>query len=370
MNRSSVVRWFFAGVVVAAACTVHAGLDDDVFGYEAWQRALSEIEVDQAQVVYPFHITEEMRAWAKEKIRPYRTASPEVRLQVLQLAFFDPGEFSFEYEQERTLTATEAFASRRGNCMSFTSLFVALSRSLDLPTFLVAVTRRPEVVKDGGLVVVNRHVVAGFRHASKVYIYDFYFNSNDQPHHRQVIDDVAASAMYHTNIGGMNIRMNDTDAAIHNLEIATTISPSWAPAWVNLGVARARAGDMDAALDAYQMALVAEPNNSSALVNMAKVFTDQGQIEEAHTAMRAAAEGSRNPFTLIAMADVEMLHGNLDEARQYLRRARWWYSGEPEVYEAMSRLARLGEQHEKADKYLAKASALRQRGQVEADSLN
>ena len=98
--------------------------------------------------------------------------------------------------------------------------------------------------------------------------------------------------------------------------------------------------------------------------------TDQGQIEEAHTAMRAAAEGSRNPFTLIAMADVEMLHGNLDEARQYLRRARWWYSGEPEVYEAMSRLARLEEQHEKADKYLAKASALRQRGQVEVDSLN
>ncbi len=128
--------------------------------------------------------------------------------------------------------------------------------------------------------------------------------------------------------------------------------------------------NVDAALDAYQMALVAEPNNSSALVNMAKVFTDQGQDEEARTAMRAAAEGSRNPFTLIAMADVEMLHGNLDEARQYLRRARWWYGGEPEVHEALSRLARLEGEREKADKHQAKASALRQRGQVEAENPN
>ena len=144
--------------------------------------------------------------------------------------------------------------------MSFTALFVALSRSLGMPTFLVAVTRQPEVIKENGLVVVNRHVVAGYRQASRVFIYDFYFNSIDPRHHRQVIDDVAASAMYHTNLGGLAIRQDNLDEAVHHLEIATAVSPRWAPAWVNLGVSHARLGDLDAALEAYQMALVAEPD--------------------------------------------------------------------------------------------------------------
>jgi Flp pilus assembly protein TadD len=359
MKRSSVVL----GLVVVALNVVGSGFATDfnsqVFGYEEWLAAVEALEIDRAEVVFPFVATPEMTAWAEEKLSHFSTAAPEVRLQALQQAFFDPGEFEFDYEQTRTLTAEQAFSARHGNCMSFTSLFVATSRSIGIPTFLVAVRRQPEVERDAGLVVVNRHVVAGFRTPTKIFIYDFYFTTSTPYLSRRVIDDLAASAIYHTNIGGLKIREGDYHAAIRQLEVATTLEPDWAPAWVNSGVAHGRLNQPEAAFAAYQRALVAEPGNSSALVNLAKLYLEQGREEEAETAMRAAAEGTRNPFTLIAMADADMVRGRYDDARQYLRRARWWYGKEPEVYDALSRLAQLEGDEQKAEKHRARAAELR-----------
>ena len=257
--------------------------------------------------------------------------------------------------------------TRHGNCMSFTSLFVALSRSLDLPTFLLSVRRQPEVIKDEGLVVVNRHVVAGFRAPNKVYIFDFYVTDTSPYLSQRVIDDLEASAIYHTNIGGYAIRIDDLDEAVRNLELAVVLAPRFAPAWVNLGVARSRLDDEEGAFEAFQSALEVEPGNSSALVNLAKLYREQGRSDEAETAIRAAAEGTRNPFTLIAMADVEMTRGDVESARQYLRRARWWYGKEPDVYHALARLARLEGDEEKAVKYSERAVELRLQQQREVD---
>lgn len=359
MKRSIITSLIVVAGVLVASGHACAESKQEVFGYEAWRKAVDELEVDSTEVVYPFYITEEMAAWAAEKLRGHQSQSPEMQLEVLQHSFFDPGEFEFEYDEVQTLTAEESFALRHGNCMSFTSLFIALSRSLGLETFLVSVKRQPEVIKDGGLVVVNRHVVAGFRAPYKVHLFDFYV-TNSSPHITQrVLNDLEASAIYHANIGGAAIRDGDLQEAVRNLEIAVALAPRWAPAWVNLGVALTRLDDTEGALVALQRALEVEPGNSSALVNLANIFREQGRDEEAETAIRAAAETTRNPFTLIAMADVEMSRGDLDGARQYLKRARWWYGKEPEVYSALARLARLEGDGEKAAKHSRRAADLR-----------
>jgi Flp pilus assembly protein TadD len=356
-------------VIFALAVTSGAaeGPGGEVFGYSAWRAAVIELGLDPDVVVYPFQINQEMRDWAEAKVRGTGVLAAGTRLETLQRAFFDRGEFEFEYDQARTLTAEEAFMARHGNCMSFTSLFIALSRSLDMPTFLLSVRRQPEVIKDEGLVVVNRHVVAGFRAPNKVYIYDFYVTDTSPYISQRVIDDVEASAIYHTNIGGYAIRIDDLDEAERNLELAVVLAPRFAPAWVNLGVTRSRLGDTDGAFDAFQRALEVEAGNSSALVNLAKLYREQGRHDEAETAMRAAAEGTRNPFTLIAMADAEMTRGRFDEARQYLRRARWWYGKEPEVHLALARLSRLEDDEEKAAKHQQRASDLLAEKQRESE---
>lgn len=348
-------------LLAALACAggAAAAADEQVFGPEDWRRAIAALPLDPAEVVYPFHATEEMAEWARQKTATYAAAGPEVRLQALQQAFFDKGEFEFEYEQARTLTAEEAFAARHGNCMAFTSLFIALGRSLGYPVVMVTVERQPEVEREGSLVVVNRHVVAGFRSPQRLYTYDFYVSTETPVSSRRVLDDIAASAAYHTNIGGHAIRVENLEEAVRNLRIATTLAPAWAPAWVNLGVAQSRLGDTDAAFEAFRRALEEEPGNSSALVNLARLYREQGREEEAENAIRAAAEGTRNPFTLITLADAEMLRGNYGKALQHLRRARWWYAREPHVYDALARLAAAQGEPDKAARYRERAAELR-----------
>jgi Flp pilus assembly protein TadD len=348
----------FSALLVGCVTTASQNRER-AFGDTAWRRVVAEAGVDPDAAVYPFETTPEMVRWAHEKVDRYTTLVPSQRLVMLQAAMFNPSEFTFDYDETLTLTAAEAFDARRGNCLSFTVLFVAMSRELGMPAFLVLVDRLPEVQKDQNVVVVNRHVVAGYVETGKMHLYDFYESSETPLVHRRVVDDVTASAMYHTNLGADGLRSGDLDKALRNLDIATTIAPEWPPGWINLGVALVREGRRDAAMDAYRTALEMEPGNPSALTNMAIVYRKMGQEEAARDALRAAAEGPSSPFTLIALADAEMTQGNLRDARRYLQRARRSYGREPDVYDALSRLARRSGQHRKAQEFEQRASELR-----------
>ncbi|MFV2071996.1 MAG: tetratricopeptide repeat protein [Thermoanaerobaculales bacterium] len=360
MSKCSVVRAVPVLAILVLAGNAGADSEPRFFGYSAWQQAVIERQLDPQEVVFPFEATPQMMAWAKEKLQTYTPKEDILQLTVLQNALFDAS-YSFAYDNLKTLTAADAFAAREGNCMSFTALFVAISRGLGFPTFLVSVRRAPSVEKTESVVVVNHHVVAAFRSPSKVYIFDFYATSTEPYSFKRVIDDITASAIFHTNLGGEGIRDGDLDEARRHLEIATTLAPDWAPAWVNLGVTRFRSGDVEGALEAYRSALLADPSNPSALTNMSITYRSLGREEEADTALRAAAEDTKSPFTLIAMADVDMVQGDLESARRYLRRARWWYGKEPEVHDALARLAMREGDAAKAEKHARQAAALRRK---------
>jgi len=367
MSKSFVVRAASILVVLAVAGNAWAGPKPQFFGYEEWEQAVIERQLDPRGVVYPFETTSEMMAWAKEKLRSHVQKDGIQQLTALQNALFNSG-FSFAYDNASTLAAADAFAAREGNCISFTSLFVAISRGLGYPTFLVSARRAPSVETTGGVTVVNHHVVAAFRSPRMVHIFDFASASSEPSSQKRVIDDIAASAIFHTNLGADSIRNGDLDEARRHLEIATTLAPEWAPAWTNLGVTRFRLGDTDGALEAYRSALVADPLNPSALTNMSSVYRSLGREKEAQTALRTAAEGTRSPFTLIAMAEVDMVQGNFESARRYLRRARWWYGKEPEVYDALARLALYEQDRARAEKHSRRAAELRRQRSEMNDS--
>lgn len=353
-------------LLVAFGLGVSAAETATAFGHQEWLREVQRRGLDPAAVVYPFAATPEMVAWAEQRVAIYRGLGVPRMLEMLQQELFQREQFDFSYEDDLTLTAVEAFDQQRGNCMAFTALFVALSRGLGVSTFLVSVRRAPTVEKENNLVIVNRHVVAGYRAPDKLHLYDFYVTSESPYVRHWIIDDIQASAMYHTNRGGAAIRADDLRAAIQHLEVATVLDPTWTPGWVNLGVARFRSGEVEAAMAAYEAALAVEPADSSALTNMAVAYRALGLKDEARAALLAASAGPTNPFTLIAAADIEMSHGRYDEAERHLRRARWSYPELPDVYDAMARLARRQGEEGRATRFADRATKLRRRLAVSA----
>jgi Flp pilus assembly protein TadD len=324
-------------LVLATGCASSGS--KQYIGVEEWKIGVAERHISLAELVYPFESTPEIDEWAHANAGTIQGIGPISRLNRLQVAMFDRDKLDFDYEEEMTLTAAEAFTRRRGNCLSFTALFVAASRSLGIKTFLVSVRRPPEIEKKGDLVVVNDHVVAGYYEGSRLHIYDFYVTSAVPYFQQKVIDDLGATAMYHNNMGGSEIRMGNFREAIQHLNLATRLDPSMTAAWVNLGVARHRNGNESGAIEAYNRALTIDPNHSSALTNMAYVYKGMGLEAKYRQTLEAAARTKSSQFTLIALADTEIEEGNFQEAARYLSKARRMDSKEPEVYLAMARLA-------------------------------
>jgi len=359
------VRFIAACVVLLLLAVGTAAAEGEAsrfaLGEAEWRESVAARGLDPDEVIYPFAATPEMTAWAEGVLARFGRVLPTDRLRILQQLLFDRSEFPFQYEQPVNLTAAEAFAERRGNCMSFTALFIALSREMGVPTFLVSVARDPQVEKVDDLVVVSRHVVAGYSSGGVLYVYDFYLASEAPYLSRRAVDDVKASAMFHTNLGATAIRAGDLALARRHLELGVRLDPDLASAWVNLGVVRSRSGDLHGALDAYDRALRSAPEHSSALTNMAYVYQQLGQTEEARSALRAAAEGRSSPFTLIALADVEATRGNFDIARGFLSRARRSHGRVPEVYDALARLERRSGNPLAAERYERKAAKVRKK---------
>jgi Flp pilus assembly protein TadD len=351
----------FASVMLLAT-TLVAGTEGpgrpDHFGPVAWSAEVKRLGVDPEEAVYPFGVSPEMEAWLDRIVGRRDHRGDLSWLKRLQSALFDD-EFGFTYTAEQTLTATSAFEIRSGNCMSFTTLFVSLARSAGIGTFLMSVQREAGVDREDGLVVLNRHVVAAYRSAvGELATFDFDVQGSAPYLSRRVLDDVAATAIYHSNLGGSAIRAGRASEAVRHLEIATKLAPDWWPAWVNLGVARNRTGDSGGAFDAYRQAIAVDPGNPSALNNMAALYLEQGRISEAEVALRAATARTDSPFTLIAAADAEMVAGNLEQARKYLRKAKRRDGSEPEVYRALARLATKEGKSQSAQKHLRRAQRL------------
>ena len=95
-----------------------------------WQRELRRRGVDPAKVENPLCFSDEMQEAAR---RAAGQGMPVEKLRSLQRYLFDEDRFPFDYSSRGTHDAERAFETRRGNCVSFTTLFLSLARPAGLP---------------------------------------------------------------------------------------------------------------------------------------------------------------------------------------------------------------------------------------------
>ena len=281
-------------------------------------------------------LDDEMRAFVTE-----RTAGgdPMSKLNRLVDGMRERGLFALDYSIDQTLPARESFHDKKGNCLSFTVLFVTLAREAGLDVRYQIVDVPPKWAEDSELIVIGSHIDAlvDIPHGSE-YIVDF--NTTDFRTHyaRRVVTDEHALALFYNNRGAEALIRKDFSRAFLNLRAAVNADPKLSGAWANLGLLYWRIARPELAEAAYRRGLALDPNDGSAMTNLASLYHELGRTElAAEYRKRVRDYQLANPYYHYAIAQQAYEAERFDDALRSLRSAIHRKRDEPRFYELQGR---------------------------------
>jgi len=284
---------------------------------EEWARAIEERGLSPSAVPSPVEATPEIRRAAFSLAG---AGTPSEKLVRLHAALLDRREYAFEYEEVGTFTAKEAFEARKGNCVSFTNLLVAMGRSVGIPLQAGLVLPRGASDREKDLIVVYAHMVAVHQRGPERDVYDFYREKMSAGELR-LLDDLEVAAIALSNRGVAALRETDLAGARTLLAAAVRLGPRLPDIHSNLGIALWRQGDIDGALATFRRGLALDPHRAALLHNLAGLYLQLGSTSEARVALAAANMGQASPFLLVVKGDLEYAAGELAAALKSYKKA-------------------------------------------------
>lgn len=227
-------------------------------------------------------VTPEMGAFVARHVE--RKARPGERLEQLVQGMLDEDLLALEFELGRTRTAAQTFNDRRGNCLSFTNLFVALAREAGLAVGYQLIDVPPSWERNGRWVVVDNHINA-ILHNMRIdgshrwnYVVDFNMADFKGHYPREEIEDSRALALFYNNRGAELMQQGQTTSAQGYFAKAHELNPRLTALWINLGSLYRKQGHSDYAQSAYLQALHINPHAPAALSNLASLYRSTGQV--------------------------------------------------------------------------------------------
>ena len=305
-----------------------------------------------------------------------RTAARVPRLRQLAYAIISGGSFRLEYD-ERTRTASETFRARRGNCLSFSNMFVAMARQVGLDVGYQEVDVPPDWSFRDDAFVLNRHVdVLVDLGKEGEHVVDFNMDDFRTSYDRRRISDARALAHFYNNMAVERMQAGDTASALLYFRKATGHDPLFSPAWTNLGMLYWRKGHPDYAEAAYLQALKADERDLVAMSNLASLYERRGDQERAALyRKRVIDHRQRNPYYRFQLAREAFQAQDYDVAISHLKYAIRKKKNEDQFYFLMG-LSHLKKGDERAvrrwlsrAKEVAATDALKRRYTSKLDNL-
>lgn len=256
----------------------------------------------RAGLAVPFQVTPELVARAKALTAGAK--SERDKASRLLRAITDEDGFALQWEPVGTSVAGDTVERGHGNCMSLTSLYVGLARSLGLTVYYIdASDRVRDIRREQELIVDSGHVAATVRTERGWSLVDFDGEISDFRTFR-IIDDVEALAHFYNNRGYEIIHLAQRDGrqipwdeVRDSFAMAVAVLPEFARAHNNLGVVDARRGHDDLAVASYEAAIRADSDFAAPHHNLANLLTREGRHAEALEAYgRAVRLQPKNPY--------------------------------------------------------------------------
>lgn len=315
-----------AGVLLAA-CSTYQPFDTDAHIKQQSREKVPEGLRDQVEIPY------ELDATTQEQVdRVLSPAGSEKRRTDEIVAFIFSG-LELEYSLTPTKNASETFATRSGNCLSFVNLFVGIARRQRLNPFYVEVEDYQRWNYDEGVVISRGHIVAGMNVDGELSTFDFLPYRPKGYRDFDPIDDITAMSHFYNNLGAEALMEGDIEVARDNLRIAYALAPDFEKAINNLGVVYLRTSQTEKALELFEDGLRLHPNSVPLLSNQARALQELGDLDRASEIFDQIEEVNQsNPYFFIYRGELALSEGNLESALEYMRRALRADSEVPEVH--------------------------------------
>lgn len=313
------------------------------------------IQVDDVDVLA---VSPEMDAFLERYISKYQ--NPRTRLDLLIRSVMVSGNLGFEYDESRTMTASEAFRTRSGNCVAFSNMIVALARRAGLEAEYQEVFLRPvwsDHLDDTVLLVKHVNVVVKSRQFSwAIDVSGVEIRPTDR---RRIVDDGYAKALYLNNIAVDALLKNDLPTAYAYMRSAIEASSEVIDPWVNLGVVYGRNDQLDDAAIAFQQALRIEPGDYSAMSNLYEVYLEQGKLAlAAELEPKVERYRRNNPYYLLRLSDEALELEQYEESISLLQKAIKKKENDHKLYFALAKTLYLSGEMTTAEKSLLRAREL------------
>ena len=288
-------------------------------------------------------VTPEMAAFLDEFVRD--GLAEHTRLRALLNAVMSEEHFELVYD-DQTRTAGETFRDRHGNCLSFTNMFVAMARYLDLDARYQEVEIPPDWSTAGHALLLSQHVNV-FIDLSQLTdrvvdfnteVVHFFIHDLKPNYRRQVISDERARAHYFNNVGvELMLLAGDSKAALANFRQSILEDPTFAPAWISLGILHRRDGFFEYAEASFFRALEVDPYSLVAMSNLASLYELQGRFDlAAEYRERVESHRMNNPYYRYELAFEAFQNGDYEDAIDHLEFAIRRQDHESEFYSLLS----------------------------------
>jgi tetratricopeptide (TPR) repeat protein len=311
-----------------------------------------------ADFVPPYAADEQIAAMGREEARLWK--DPGARVQgIIDRIFWKRDGLDFTYRSHPTLTASQGFAERAGNCLSLVNLFVALARSARLRAVFVEVEDFESFYRYEGTVIHSTHVVGGVIIDGLLHTVDFMPDRPKIYRRLTMISDDRAVAHYFNDIGAEAMLGGDSAASERDYLEALSFDPELPDSWNNYAVLLRRTGNLGEAIGALEKALELDHRFLPAMENLTGYYRlAKRPGDAARMEARALDEETRNPYYLTQQAFEALQDGRLDEAESLVRRARRLDARIPEVHLVLGRIELKRGHPAKAQEHFDKAQKL------------
>ncbi len=288
-----------------------------------------------------------------------RDGNQNEKLAQLVYAIIGENRFLLSYD-DSTRTAADTFHEKRGNCISFTNLFVAMARDLGLKVSYQEVDIPPDWQMTGETYLLSQHVnVLVDMNSALSRVVDFNTLEYNVKYESREISDDRARAHFYNNLGVEHMLADQTSLAFANFRQSLIEDETYSPAWVNLGILHRREGYPAYAEATYLEALKMDRTNLMAMSNLSNLYEEQGDLQKAkYYADKVKAHRLNNPYYRYQMANTAFSEGNYKAAIDNLKKAIRKVKDDDRLYFLLSLSYLMSGDRQEAQRWMEKAEEL------------